>query len=304
MRHALRLLLLIILLPPALRPQARLQEGFEDSGSLPAGWSVWNNAPFPIHPAANWTVRDTGIVPPGISGFKTKAHEGVRSVGVSWWASMDTTGAPSNVADAWLVTPKVRPLAGDAVKFWGTGGNVSFLDSLQVWISPRDSTPLGLIGGSYLGHVIWVAGSVFGQFNQYMFDVSAGADTAIWIGFRYFMNCSVDGFLVQLDDVSVEPATSVSMVDDKVPDHYAISQNYPNPFNPSTTIRFSVREEGTVTLAIYNLLGEKIATLVHGEFSPGTYSITWNAERAASGVYFYRLTAGRFLETHRMVLAR
>jgi hypothetical protein len=89
-----------------------------------------------------------------------------------------------------------------------------------------------------------------------------------------------------------------------VPSTYSLSQNYPNPFNPMTTIRFAVPVQARVVIKVYDVLGRDEATLVDNEMPVGTYSVTWNAAGAASGMYFYRMTAGSYVETRRMMLLR
>ncbi len=89
-----------------------------------------------------------------------------------------------------------------------------------------------------------------------------------------------------------------------VPAAFALEQNYPNPFNPSTSIRFRVPEEGWVTLAVYDLLGREIATVVDGQKAPGSYAVEFDASGLASGLYVYRLTAGSYTQTRKMMLVR
>ena len=89
------------------------------------------------------------------------------------------------------------------------------------------------------------------------------------------------------------------------PAHFALSQNYPNPFNPSTTIGFTLPSRASVTLRIYDMLGRNVATLVNGEtLQAGTYSKVWNAADFAGGVYFYRLEAGQFTETRKIIFLK
>jgi hypothetical protein len=88
------------------------------------------------------------------------------------------------------------------------------------------------------------------------------------------------------------------------PGRFYLSQNYPNPFNPSTRIEFSVPRSTFVTLKVFNLLGEEIATLAAQEFKAGTFTVDWNAKGVASGVYRYRLVAGSFVHTRKMLLVR
>ncbi len=91
---------------------------------------------------------------------------------------------------------------------------------------------------------------------------------------------------------------AVDVINDPVPDNYILNQNYPNPFNPSTTIGFAIPEESHVMITIYNMLGEKVVTLLNEERSEGYYNdITWHGydshgRRVASGPYIYRLAAG------------
>ena len=98
----------------------------------------------------------------------------------------------------------------------------------------------------------------------------------------------------------------VSVEDDIVtfPNKYFLMQNHPNPFNPVTNISYSLPVSGEMTLIIYNILGEEIARLVDGFQQAGEYNITWNASNFASGIYFYRLGAGNFTETKKMVLLK
>jgi|GEM_PF-1410348 len=91
------------------------------------------------------------------------------------------------------------------------------------------------------------------------------------------------------------------------PARFELMQNYPNPFNPTTTVSFvigSASGGSFVTLGVYDMLGREVATLVHEVKQPGGYSVRWDAGQIPSGVYFYRLTAGAFTETKRLVLMR
>ncbi|MFI5407223.1 MAG: T9SS type A sorting domain-containing protein, partial [Nitrososphaerales archaeon] len=85
---------------------------------------------------------------------------------------------------------------------------------------------------------------------------------------------------------------------------FSLEQNYPNPFNPVTSIKYSIAEDGIVNLAIYNLLGEKVATVVNEEKSAGSYEVEFKADNLPSGIYFYKLQAGSFIETKKMIMLR
>jgi hypothetical protein len=89
-----------------------------------------------------------------------------------------------------------------------------------------------------------------------------------------------------------------------LPTHFELDQNYPNPFNPSTTIRYSVPTAGKVLIRIYNILGQDVATLVNTQQSAGTYNVIFDASRLASGMYFYRISSGNFVEVKKMLLVK
>ncbi|HEY3293953.1 MAG TPA: carboxypeptidase regulatory-like domain-containing protein [bacterium] len=88
------------------------------------------------------------------------------------------------------------------------------------------------------------------------------------------------------------------------PESYITAGNYPNPFNPATTIRYSIPEAGDVQLSIYDLSGRQVAEVVHGFQSAGSYTVAWDGNAFASGIYFYRVKVNRLSLSHRMVLMK
>ena len=97
---------------------------------------------------------------------------------------------------------------------------------------------------------------------------------------------------------------SVEAIGGEVPMEYALQQNYPNPFNPSTIIEFSVPRSNYVTLKVYDTLGEEVATLLSENMTAERYKVKWSASRFASGVYFYLLQAGEFVQTKKLLLLK
>lgn len=85
---------------------------------------------------------------------------------------------------------------------------------------------------------------------------------------------------------------------------YTLDQNYPNPFNPATNIRFSIPESQNVRLDVYNLLGQRVATLINSQLQAGTHTVEFNADRLASGAYIYRIEAGDFVQQRQMMLVK
>jgi len=112
--------------------------------------------------------------------------------------------------------------------------------------------------------------------------------------------------------------TGVEETSSGTPESFRLYQNYPNPFNPTTKIRFQIPEVGGqksevrgqksevnhVTLKVYDVLGREVRTLVSEELKPGSYETTFDATGLASGVYVYRLQAGGFVETKKMILQK
>ena len=88
------------------------------------------------------------------------------------------------------------------------------------------------------------------------------------------------------------------------PKVFALEQNYPNPFNPSTTISYTLSESGAVNIGVYNLMGQRIATLVDEYKTAGTHNISWNAQGASSGMYYYRLESNGNAITRKMTLIK
>ena len=99
--------------------------------------------------------------------------------------------------------------------------------------------------------------------------------------------------------VGIEPQPSPG-----IPKSYALEQNYPNPFNPSTMIKLALPKSSEVSLKVFNILGEEVATLVSEKLSTGSYSYEWDAGGLASGVYLYRLEAEGFVQTRKMILMK
>ena len=89
-----------------------------------------------------------------------------------------------------------------------------------------------------------------------------------------------------------------------LPEKFVLEQNYPNPFNPSTTIRYGLPQKSAVQLTIFNTLGQQVATIVQGEQEAGNHEVRFDGSNLSSGVYFYRLQAGEFVQTRKLLLLR
>jgi phosphodiesterase/alkaline phosphatase D-like protein len=119
----------------------------------------------------------------------------------------------------------------------------------------------------------------------------------------------IDEFGILFADHTVLNTKVTSIVDNNLIPEFQLKQNYPNPFNPTTNIKYSVPpvEKGyipSLQLIVYDILGREVATLVNEKQKPGYYEVDWNASELTSGIYFYRLKVGNFLETKKMILLK
>jgi hypothetical protein len=128
--------------------------------------------------------------------------------------------------------------------------------------------------------------------TDYNFPLAVSGSTYNFTGYRIV----ISWILANTTDVSRDMSNIVK--------GYSLSQNYPNPFNPSTTIRYSLPLRSHVTLTVFNTLGQQVAVVVNGNIDAGYHEIQFNATNLASGVYFYRIQAGSFVETKRLMLLR
>jgi hypothetical protein len=111
----------------------------------------------------------------------------------------------------------------------------------------------------------------------------------------------LDGTIWFSEAIRVEVHTGVSV---STPAAFVLMQNFPNPFNPSTTIRYGLSRRSQVTLSVMNALGQQVATIVQGEQEAGYHEVKFDASNLASGVYFYRIQAGEYVQTNRLLYLR
>ena len=148
-------------------------------------------------------------------------------------------------------------------------------------------TPTGT-PGEYAYHMLYLEDHIPGFWVPPTLESSPGL--AQWV---YMTDTLTIPEIVGVEDGDALTATS-----------FSLEQNYPNPFNPNTRIEFTLNERSRVTLTVYNMLGQEVATLIDGLMEAGGHNITWNASNAASGVYFYKLSAGDISRTMKMVLLK
>ncbi len=152
-------------------------------------------------------------------------------------------------------------------------------------------------------------------------DINSSAQSIDLRGVTYPVRVKADGMDIRLQDVTgkeinttIESGEEITISNPKIdkimvsgqllPTKYALEQNYPNPFNAATTIKFSIPNEVQVNLDLYDMLGAKVKELKNELMKPGYYGVKINANALASGVYFYRIQAGDFVQTKKMILLK
>jgi photosystem II stability/assembly factor-like uncharacterized protein len=189
-------------------------------------------------------------------------------------------------------------------------------------LAPTNGTAIQLSNGTVV--VRWHAASnIYGDFKEYVLYRSAQPDfvpsTVTRVAFVqdtvymdlttqgkrfYYKTTSMDYAGNESQPLAISTATGVELVNSQAPQTYSLAQNYPNPFNPSTQIKFSIAQSGYVSLKVFDLAGEEVVSLVSQEMTPGTYTLPFSAKNLSSGMYFYRLEAGNFLSTKKMLIIK
>lgn len=123
-----------------------------------------------------------------------------------------------------------------------------------------------------------------------------------------FAGVSVSDTIARVWRRSYSDIIGINNISSNIPEKYFLYQNYPNPFNPNTKIKYQITnskyQKAEVTLIVYDIAGKEVATLVNEKQSPGIYEVTFDRGSLPSGIFFYRLTAGNFIETKKMVLIK
>jgi hypothetical protein len=235
---------------------------------------------------------------------------------------VDITGAVSSVTGQPFETIENVVLCGANPPLQWPGGGWPDSDSLAV----KDKFLFndGTHGDEVAGDSFWSLDLDFPQYSPLRIQYKYGANWALpsntgsndnesSVGTDHFINLTSDllsatvrnQWSVMGDHQLVDVVTvGVEEIPDAVPAVYSLSQNYPNPFNPVTNIRFAIPEGGLVTMKVYNLLGQEVASLVNEYKNAGTYNVDFDGVNLTSGVYFYTINAGNYTATKKMILMK
>jgi hypothetical protein len=225
----------------------------------------------------------------------------------------DFTGNASYELESWGLPSSPGGTGGGQEHSASSSDNDPYTDWIY-WYRPEDTSPgesgylaaeAEMNAGTYDGQneteviartvlINWNGGSA-PAFNQGLPETGT-----------IFRITSASPFVPGVDEYLIISDFNISNVgdDSQLPYTYQLHQNYPNPFNPSTIIKFTMPEQGLVKLNVYDILGQKVAMLINSQMKAGKYEIEFDGRNLASGVYFYRLQAGDFVETKKMILLK
>ena len=259
-------------------PQAGTEAGWNNSMFFdPVGGVVWfgtnNTRVYRTFNLLNWVVQPTTGQTNSYSVWFNNTNTGMTGgTGV-----LMTTNGGNN----WVAT--TTPLPGTANIAGITGVSNSWWvvrQSLIIYYSPDNgstwSTDYTAVAGNY----------------RHITKARGGANIVLWA-------VRANGGISRK-----EIPVGIGQISNEIPASYSLMQNYPNPFNPSTNIRLNAPLSGNVKLVVYDELGREIRVLIDGALQPGIYNIDFDGTGLTSGVYFYKLTAGDFTQTKKMILSK
>ena len=274
----------------------------------------------------NWTKHPDPVLLAGSASWESAAvsHPFVMpdSNGYKMWYSGSSAGA-SQTAFGYATSPdginwqkdtlNNPVLLNGAIGQWDRvvyGPEILYIDSLYYMFYTGQNN-------LYQSDKVGLATSYDGIHNWYKHGPVLQPTSGQWDGSRTILGC-----VFMEDDtlkmyyagsngsnweigLATSPFVPVSVEYETIqPTQFALEQNYPNPFNPSTKIQYSVPQTSQVQIKVFDVLGNEIETLVNEEKPTGTYELTWNAANLPSGVYFYQIKAGSFIETKKMILIK
>ncbi|MDY0150666.1 MAG: choice-of-anchor J domain-containing protein [Candidatus Cloacimonas sp.] len=251
--------------------------------------------PHDYDPMAFIIFNPSATTPPMLDTF---AYSGAKMA-----ACIDATNMPNN---DWLISPYVDLGTNSGVTFFARSHTAQYgLERIRVAVT-TDSL-------SMPPEVVYISGDTYVEvpatWSQFSYDLSAFNGQRV----RIAIQCvSDDAFILWLDDFAfVGLGGNIVALEDNTsaPQLTKLYRNYPNPFNPETTIRYSIAEPAQVLVEVFNMKGQRVRTLVNEHKMMGEYYAVWNGKddrgaSVSSGVYYYKLSSGRFCATQKMILMK
>ncbi len=264
-----------------------------------AGFEAWTGTTDLL--PDGWTTNNLLGLGTPITRSST-AHSGSFSIQGSV-VNVFGSGYPPSITTFFPFTQRVGSLKG-FFQFSSVGG-----DSLigLVWLYSSGGSGLYAVGSFTAG-----TANQWTQFDAPIYYTSGADPDSAYIQISITGQDSIHiGSTFLLDDLTLEGTPSSVGHHNLVPTTFALQQNYPNPFNPSTMIEYTVGGVGgqgsgvsVVRLSVYDLLGQEVAVLINAAQAPGTYRVQFDASDLPSGMYFYRLQAGNFSQTRKLMILR
>jgi len=221
------------------------------------------------------------------------------NTGSKYMASFAST-TPAN--NDWMITPAFTLGESGSFNFMGKSITDAYgLERFNVLVSNGSTNPndfVSISGPTYTEAAL--------TWTQYTYSLDAYANQNI----RVAIQCvSDDAFIFMVDDVEIDAPGGTDNETNEVAFASQLIGNYPNPFNPETRIAFSTKDNGPVSIDIYNIKGQKVRSLLNENREAGTHNVTWNGKddngkNVASGVFFYRMKSGKYSSTKKMILMK
>lgn len=282
---------------------------------LAEGWNIFGVYDQQVS-VSNLVTEPAGIFASNFFGFDgTYNSTDVLIPGKGYWVKTSAAGMIVNNVAASKKSPLFESIDNSWIKLTLTD---NVYNSFNLYIA--QNTPSGM---SFELPPVAPAGAFDARFESGKYVESAGSDQVINIStlnypviisvssgsynVSYLSNGSMvneklsEGNSITISDENVASLKIMEMVEIT---SYALEQNYPNPFNPTTSIKFAIPTQSDVVLEVYNLLGQKVATLVNGNLAAGYHEVEFNASELSSGIYLYSLRAGDFSKTAKMMLLK
>ncbi len=215
--------------------------------------------------------------------------------GVKFAACIAANPGPN---DDWMITPQINGVS--EISFWAAAISSGYTERFKVGVSTTGTNPADFTYVSGDAPVVPTT-----TWTKYTYDLAQYSNTPIYIGIHCISN---DAFMLMIDDVAVRGSDSID--DPTVPAlSTALNSNYPNPFNPETTISYSLSQGENVKIEVYNVRGQLVRTLVNENKAAGHHKVVWtgvdnNNRPVSSGVYYYKMTAGKYSSSKKMILMK
>jgi len=277
-------------------------ESFETPPFPPEGWSKITN-----FDGQGWRRIEVGNDVPGVANSTVDSPAGGENfvAMAGWWTGdADSSFNTDQQTDQWLITPQINSIeVGDSLIFY-LRYVFDLREIFEVRLSRTDNDSTQFFDTTLVS--ITFNDESSNEWQRYSIPLSGFAGDSVYIAFRERVNSTFnEGAALLLDLVEVSSLVT-SVADSKpLPGGFSLSQNYPNPFNPTTRIDYNLAREAVVTLQIHNLLGQVVRTVIDAERkSGGAHTVLFDASGLPNGVYYYKITAGDFVEVKKMTLMR